>query len=71
MLIFDILTDTELGNLPFKGLPEDVYISSDEKDRIIIYLPVSIHQELNELPLTNSFITGIRSEQYFNKYNLE
>ena len=48
-----------------------MYISRNEKDRIIIYLPVSIHQELNELPLTNSFITGIRSEQYFNKYSLE
>jgi len=71
MLLFDILTDVDLGNLPFKFLPNDVVIESKEKERIIIYLPQYIHQQLNELPLTNSFITEIRSEQYLNKFNLK
>lgn len=69
-LIFDILTDTDLGNLPFKSFPKDIYINSSEKERIIIYLPNSLHLQLNGLPLTNSFITEIRSEQYLKKYKL-
>jgi hypothetical protein len=70
-LIFDILTDTDLGNLPFKSFPKDVYINSSEKERIMIYLPDSLHTQLNSLPLTNSFVTEIRSEQYLKKYKLK
>ena len=51
MLIFDILTDLNLGKLPFKSFPEDVIIESEKKERIIIYLPSFIHDELNNLPL--------------------
>jgi hypothetical protein len=69
-LIFDILTDTDLGNLPFKSFPKDVFINTSEKERIIIYLPHSLHEQLNNLPLTNSFITEIRGEQYLKKYKL-
>ena len=71
MLIFDILSDAELGNLPFKSFPKDVYIDSAEKERIIIYLPPSLHHQLKSLPLTNSFITEIRSEQYFEKFKFK
>jgi hypothetical protein len=71
MLIFDILTDLNLGKLPFKSFPEDVIIESEKKERIIIYLPSFIHDELNNLPLSNSFITEIRSEQYLTKYKLK
>ena len=70
MLLFDILTDIDLGSLPFKSFPTDVLIESKKKERIMIYLPKYIHQQLNELPLTNSFIAEIRSIQYLNKFKL-
>lgn len=70
LLLFDILTDTNLGDLPFKELPE-IVIDSEEKERIIIYLPRLLHEHLNSLPLTNSFISEIRAEQYIKKYKIK
>lgn len=71
MLIFDILTDVQLGNLPFESFPKDVVIESSEKERIIVYLPILIHQELKNLPLTNSFVAEIRAEQFLKKFKLK
>lgn len=70
VLIFDILTDIHLGDLPFGNFPKDVVIESEEKDRIIIFLPPNLHQQLKIIPLSNSFITEIRAEQYLKKFNL-
>lgn len=70
VLIFDILTDIRLGDLPFGHFPKDVVIESEEKDRIIIFLPPTLHQQLKNLPLSNSFVTEIRAEQYMKKFNL-
>ncbi|MEQ7807784.1 MULTISPECIES: hypothetical protein [Priestia] len=70
VIIFDILTDIHLGKLPFGHFPKDVVIDSEEKDRIIIFLPPTLHQQLKNLPLSNSFITEIRAEQYLKKFNL-
>lgn len=70
VLIFDILTDIRLGDLPFGHFPKDVVIESEEKDRIIIFLPPTLHQQLKNLPLSNSFVTEIRAEQYLKKFNL-
>lgn len=55
----------------FNSLPKNLVIESKEKERIIVYLPPYIYQQLNELPLSNSFITEIRSEQYFQKFKLK
>ncbi|MED4587862.1 hypothetical protein [Priestia flexa] len=71
VLIFDILTDIEFGDLPFKNLPQDVVINSEEKERIIIFIPPMLHKQLKETPLSNSFIAEIRAEQYLKKYNLK
>lgn len=70
VLIFDILTDSNLGDLPFKEL-RDIIIDSDKKERIIIYLPLLLHEHLNSLPLTNSFVSEIRAEQYIKKYRIK
>ncbi|MCF7625483.1 hypothetical protein CQ056_25895 [Peribacillus simplex] len=71
MLLFDILTDTDLGKLPFNSLPKNIVIESEEKERIMVFLPPYIHKQLNELPLSNSFIAEVRSEQYLHKFELK
>ncbi|MED4455622.1 hypothetical protein [Metabacillus fastidiosus] len=69
-LFFDVLSDISSKNFPFHSFPKNIYIESEEKERIIIYLPKYIHNELNENPLSNSFIAEIRAEQFFKKFNI-
>ncbi|MGZ9869619.1 hypothetical protein ACU3L3_14465 [Priestia endophytica] len=70
MLVFDILTDPALGQLPFKGVPNNIVITDEEKERIIVYMPKYLHEELNQLPLANSFVAEVRGERYMSKYKL-
>ena len=64
MLLFDILTDVDLGSLPFRSFPTDVVIESKKK-KSCFYLPKYIHQAFNKFPLTNSFIAEIRVRTVF------
>ncbi|MDZ3956238.1 hypothetical protein U0X36_25850 [Bacillus thuringiensis] len=70
LLLFDILTDQKVGKLPLNEFPSDIEIESDKKEKITVFIPDFAHDNLNNLPLTNSFVVEIRSEKFLDIYSL-